>query len=52
VDRVLWLTPVAARARLTQPHDRPLVEALLAVLNRSEPATTGRESGLNRPEPD
>ncbi|GHD12750.1 DNA mismatch repair protein MutT [Streptomyces violarus] len=31
VDRVLWLTPAAARARLTQPHDRPLVDALLAL---------------------
>ncbi|EFL33151.1 NUDIX hydrolase [Streptomyces viridochromogenes DSM 40736] len=38
VDRVLWLTPAAARARLTQPHDRPLVDALLTVLNRPQPA--------------
>ncbi|MFF0006486.1 NUDIX hydrolase [Streptomyces tibetensis] len=33
VDRVLWLAPAAARDRLTQPHDRPLVEELLAVLH-------------------
>ncbi|MFJ3512656.1 NUDIX hydrolase [Streptomyces luteogriseus] len=39
VDRVLWLTPAAARARLTQPHDRPLVDELLAVLHL--PRTTG-----------
>ncbi|MEG3631984.1 NUDIX hydrolase [Streptomyces poriticola] len=32
VDRILWLTPVAARARLTQPRDRTLVDALLAAL--------------------
>ncbi|MGX1561384.1 NUDIX hydrolase [Streptomyces sp. NPDC055506] len=32
VDRVLWLTPAAARARLTQPHDRPYVDALLLSL--------------------
>ncbi|MET9483188.1 NUDIX hydrolase [Streptomyces sp. NPDC006638] len=29
VDRVLWLTPAAARGRLTQPRDRLLVDALL-----------------------
>ncbi|MGP2442111.1 NUDIX hydrolase [Streptomyces sp. JW3] len=29
VDRVLWLTPDAARARLTRPRDRTLVDALL-----------------------
>nr|WP_318206054.1 NUDIX hydrolase [Streptomyces sp. SCL15-4] len=28
VDRILWLTPSAARARLTQPRDRELVDAL------------------------
>ncbi|MET8724623.1 NUDIX hydrolase [Streptomyces misionensis] len=32
VDRVLWLAPAAARARLTHDHDRGLVDALLAVL--------------------
>ncbi|MET8613862.1 NUDIX hydrolase [Streptomyces misionensis] len=32
VDRVLWLAPSAARARLTHDHDRGLVDALLAVL--------------------
>ncbi|MFJ8147318.1 NUDIX hydrolase [Streptomyces sp. NPDC096094] len=30
VDRILWLAPAAARARLTQPRDRTLVDALLA----------------------
>jgi 8-oxo-dGTP diphosphatase len=29
VDRVLWLTPAAARGRMTQPRDRLLVDALL-----------------------
>ncbi|MEU7427892.1 NUDIX hydrolase [Streptomyces sp. NPDC040750] len=29
VDRVLWLSPAAARDRLTQPRDRELVEAFL-----------------------
>lgn len=33
VDRVLWLSPGAARARLTQPHDRDLVHALLDTLH-------------------
>ncbi|WP_317444161.1 NUDIX hydrolase [Streptomyces collinus] len=28
VDRVLWLSPTAARGRLTQPRDRDLVDAL------------------------
>ncbi|MEV6838514.1 NUDIX hydrolase [Streptomyces sp. NPDC051133] len=28
VDRVLWLSPAAARSRLTQPRDRDLVDAL------------------------
>ncbi|MEU3843893.1 NUDIX hydrolase [Streptomyces sp. NPDC028635] len=32
VDRVLWLAPTAARARLTQPRDRTLVDALLQAL--------------------
>lgn len=32
VDRVLWLAPVAARHRLTQPRDRDLVDALLDAL--------------------
>ncbi|CAL9508063.1 NUDIX hydrolase [Streptomyces sp. enrichment culture] len=30
VDRVLWLAPPAARARLTRSRDRDLVDALLA----------------------
>ncbi|MCS0600607.1 NUDIX hydrolase [Streptomyces sp. LP11] len=29
VDRVLWLSPDAARARLTEPRDRDLVDAFL-----------------------
>jgi 8-oxo-dGTP diphosphatase len=33
VDRVLWLTPSAARHRLTQPRDRDLVAALLSALH-------------------
>lgn len=33
VDRILWLTPTAARNRLTQPRDRTLVGALLASLH-------------------
>ncbi|MFE9773825.1 NUDIX hydrolase [Streptomyces sp. NPDC005931] len=32
VDRVLWLSPAAARRRLTQPRDRDLVDALLTTL--------------------
>nr|WP_202511159.1 NUDIX hydrolase [Streptomyces sp. SID5643] len=33
IDRVLWLDPADARDRLTQAHDRPLVDELLAVLH-------------------
>ncbi|MEU6370536.1 NUDIX hydrolase [Streptomyces sp. NPDC046931] len=33
VDRILWLSPAGARARLTQPRDRELVDAFLNVLN-------------------
>ncbi|GGV47940.1 NUDIX hydrolase [Streptomyces griseoflavus] len=32
VDRLLWLPPDAARARLTRPGDATLVDALLATL--------------------
>ncbi|MFJ8702232.1 NUDIX hydrolase [Streptomyces ardesiacus] len=32
VDRILWLAPDAARARLTRSRDRDLVDALLATL--------------------
>jgi 8-oxo-dGTP diphosphatase len=32
VDRLLWLSPTAARSRLTQPRDRSLVDALLESL--------------------
>ncbi|MFI1836688.1 NUDIX hydrolase [Streptomyces olivaceoviridis] len=34
VDRILWLTPAAARDRLTQPRDGDLVDALLRALER------------------
>ncbi|MFG3104854.1 NUDIX hydrolase [Streptomyces sp. NPDC048182] len=30
VDRILWLTPAAARAKLTQPRDRALLDTFLA----------------------
>jgi 8-oxo-dGTP diphosphatase len=33
VDRLLWLSPRAARRRLTQPRDRDLVDALLKALH-------------------
>ncbi|WP_037678712.1 NUDIX hydrolase [Streptomyces griseus] len=33
VDRILWLPPSTARARLTQPRDRTLVDALLNQLH-------------------
>ncbi|MFJ1827781.1 NUDIX hydrolase [Streptomyces sp. NPDC088178] len=33
VDRVSWLSPAAARARLTRPHDRDVLDALLAGLS-------------------
>jgi 8-oxo-dGTP diphosphatase len=33
VDRILWLSPTAARNRLTQPRDRTLVNSLLASLH-------------------
>ncbi|MEU0226468.1 NUDIX domain-containing protein [Streptomyces sp. NPDC006284] len=29
VDRIVWLAPAAARARLTRPRDRALVDAFL-----------------------
>ncbi|WP_234360101.1 NUDIX hydrolase [Streptomyces sp. DSM 15324] len=35
VDRLLWLSPSAARTRLTQPRDRDLVDALLNTLRLS-----------------
>ncbi|MPY61280.1 NUDIX hydrolase [Streptomyces spongiae] len=35
VDRVRWLAPVEARARLTQLRDRYLVDELLAVLRHA-----------------
>ncbi|MGW3410887.1 NUDIX hydrolase [Streptomyces sp. NPDC000888] len=33
VDHISWLTPDAARTRLTQPRDRDLVDALLSALH-------------------
>lgn len=36
VDRILWLPPAAARARLTRPWDADLVDALLAAHRRVE----------------
>ncbi|MFF2504860.1 NUDIX hydrolase [Streptomyces sp. NPDC058067] len=33
VDRIAWLSPTAARHRLTQPRDRTLVDALLSALH-------------------
>ncbi|MGW1958326.1 NUDIX hydrolase [Streptomyces sp. NPDC001920] len=33
VDRIRWLSPAAARRRLTQPRDRTLVDALLESLH-------------------
>ncbi|WP_223180337.1 NUDIX hydrolase [Streptomyces griseicoloratus] len=33
VDRILWLSPPAARDRLTHPRDRTLVDALLDALH-------------------
>ncbi|CAL9495102.1 putative 8-oxo-dGTP diphosphatase 1 [Streptomyces sp. enrichment culture] len=38
VDHLAWLSPEAARARLTQPHDRPLIDALLAAPHGPRPA--------------
>ncbi|MFD5285575.1 NUDIX hydrolase [Streptomyces rubrogriseus] len=40
VDRILWLTPQAARTRLTQPRDRTLVDALLATRLPGAPGET------------
>jgi 8-oxo-dGTP diphosphatase len=33
VDRIVWLSPAAARARATQPRDRLLVDSLLNALH-------------------
>ncbi|MEV6395688.1 NUDIX hydrolase [Streptomyces sp. NPDC051907] len=33
VDRIVWLSPAAARNRLTQPRDRTLIDALLQELH-------------------
>ncbi|MFD3558950.1 NUDIX hydrolase [Streptomyces sp. NPDC058686] len=33
VDRIAWLSPTAARRRLTQPRDKTLVDALLNALH-------------------
>lgn len=40
VDRILWLSPGAARERLTQPRDKDLVDALLAALRRPTVSST------------
>ncbi|MFG3133444.1 NUDIX hydrolase [Streptomyces tendae] len=40
VDRILWLSPEAARTRLTQPRDRALVDALLATRLPGAPGET------------
>jgi 8-oxo-dGTP diphosphatase len=37
VDRLVWLPPSAARRRLTWPHDRPLIDALLATVPQHRP---------------
>ncbi|MEU0335769.1 NUDIX hydrolase [Streptomyces sp. NPDC006193] len=42
VDRVAWLPPAAARARLTQPRDRDLVDALLRSLGGTPPGGAPR----------
>ncbi|MDX6354055.1 MAG: 8-oxo-dGTP diphosphatase [Streptomyces sp.] len=34
VDRLIWLPPTAARHRLTNDRDRPLVDALLRTVSR------------------
>lgn len=45
VDRMVWLPPAAARARLTQPRDRELVTALLSTLHPRTGRESGRETG-------
>jgi len=40
VDRILWLSPTAARNRLTHPRDRELVDALLTAMGRSTVSST------------
>jgi len=40
VDRILWLSPVAARNRLSHPRDRDLVDALLTAIGRSTVSST------------
>lgn len=40
VDRILWLSPAAARSRLTQYRDRTLVDELLTVLRHTGPDRT------------
>jgi 8-oxo-dGTP diphosphatase len=41
VDRLVWLPPAAARARLTQARDRELVTDLLSALHKTGPRGTG-----------
>ncbi len=35
VDRIRWLDPAGARARLTQPRDRELIDEFLATLRHA-----------------
>ncbi|MCF3965509.1 NUDIX hydrolase [Streptomyces fuscigenes] len=37
VDRILWLSPAAARERLTEPRDRLLVDGLVAAVRGARP---------------
>ncbi|MFF0224786.1 NUDIX hydrolase [Streptomyces sp. NPDC004629] len=39
VDRILWLSPAAARARLTQPRDRDLVDTLVRRFEHLRPSS-------------
>ncbi|GAA2606208.1 NUDIX hydrolase [Streptomyces lienomycini] len=52
VDRILWLTPEEARARLTRPRDRTLVDALLTTRRPGgpgEPCEAGEPGGPGEP---
>ncbi|MFF2409318.1 NUDIX hydrolase [Streptomyces sp. NPDC058092] len=41
VDRVTWLSPAAARTLLTRPHDRDVLDALLARLPGAPSSPSG-----------
>ncbi|MGW2178152.1 NUDIX hydrolase [Streptomyces sp. NPDC001732] len=45
VDRVCWLSPAAARTRLTQDRDRDVLDALLTALPDGRPGHPGHRSG-------